>query len=77
MSARWIGLVWLVASRSTRWQPITVFGIGLVAVSLASVLLLSGGLNDTWFALAASAPLSISSRLFSGATFAFGLGIFR
>ncbi|MDO8733439.1 MAG: hypothetical protein Q7L55_12855 [Actinomycetota bacterium] len=63
MSARWIGLVWLLGSRSSRWQPATVFGLGLVIVSIASVLLISGGLNDTWFALAASAPLSIISAV--------------
>ena len=63
MAARWIGLVWLVGSRSTRWQSVTIFGVGLVVVSIASVLLLSGGLNDTWFALAASAPLSVISAL--------------
>ncbi|MDO9484492.1 MAG: hypothetical protein Q7K25_00300 [Actinomycetota bacterium] len=63
MAARWIGLVWLVGSRSTRWQPVTIFGMGLVVASVASVLLISGGLNDTWFALAASAPLAIISAL--------------
>ncbi|MDP2014777.1 MAG: hypothetical protein Q8L05_11185, partial [Actinomycetota bacterium] len=63
MAARWIGLVWLVGSRSTRWQPVTIFGLGLVVASVASVLLISGGLNDTWFALAASAPLSIISAV--------------
>ena len=63
MAARWAGVAWLVASRSGRWQPATVFGIGLVVASIASVLLVSGGLNDTWFALAASAPLSVISAV--------------
>ena len=63
MGARWIGLIWLVGSRSSRWQPETVFGVGLVIASVASVLLISGGLNDTWFALAASAPLAVISAV--------------
>lgn len=63
MAARWAGLVWLVGARSTRWDPLTVFGAALVLVSVASVLLISGGLNDTWFALAASAPLSVISAV--------------
>ena len=63
MAARWIGLVWLVGSRSSRWEPATIFGVGLVVASVASVLLISGGLNDTWFALAASAPLAVISAL--------------
>jgi hypothetical protein len=61
MSARWIGLIWLGASQSSRWKPITVYGIGLVAASVGTVALISGGLNETWFALAASAPLAIIS----------------
>jgi hypothetical protein len=61
MSARWIGLIWLGASRSSRWTPTTVYGVGLVAASVGTVALISGGLNETWFALAASAPLAIIS----------------
>jgi len=63
MSARWIGLLWLVLAPSTRWQPVTTYGIGLVLISVATVVLISGGLNDTWFALAASAPLSVISAV--------------
>ena len=63
MSARWVGLLWLVLAPSTRWQPVTTYGVGLVVISVATVLLISGGLNDTWFALAASAPLSVISAV--------------
>ncbi|HBJ72535.1 MAG TPA: hypothetical protein DDY88_02200 [Actinobacteria bacterium] len=63
MAARWLGLSWLIASPITRWQPLTTYGVGLVLVSVATVLLVSGGLNDTWFALAASAPLSVISSV--------------
>jgi len=63
MSARWVGLLWLVLAPSTRWQPITTYGVGLVLVSVVTVGLISGGLNDTWFALAASAPLSVISAV--------------
>ena len=57
IAERWAGLVWLVHDRRTRWSPGSILGVGLAIVGLATVLLLSGGLNDTWFALAASAPL--------------------
>jgi hypothetical protein len=57
IAGRWAGLTWLIGDRDTRWSPGTVFGAGLAVVGLATIFLLSGGLNDTWFALAASAPL--------------------
>jgi hypothetical protein len=61
MSARWFGLVWFGASRKSRWKPITIYGVGLVLASVMTVVLISGGLNETWFALAASAPLAVLS----------------
>lgn len=61
MAARWWGLVWLVRDRKTRWTPETVLGVGLVVSGLVPVVLLSQGVNETWFALAASAPLSALS----------------
>ena len=61
MSARWFGVVWLVADPSSRWKPQTVYGVGLIIISVATVTLMSGGLNETWFALAASAPLAVLS----------------
>lgn len=63
MAARWLGLGWLIARPATRWQPLTTYGVGLVLVSVATVVLISGGLNDTWFALAASAPMSVISAV--------------
>jgi hypothetical protein len=60
---RWAGLGWLMAARSTRWHPSTIFGMGLAIAGLATVVLISGGLNDTWFALAASAPLAVLSAV--------------
>ncbi len=61
ISVRWAGLVWLVVDRTSRWEPDTVLGVGFALAGLGTVVLISGGLNDTWFALAASAPLSILS----------------
>ena len=57
IAGRWAGLAWLIGDRGTRWSPGTIFGAGLTVIGLATIFLLSGGLNDTWFALAASAPL--------------------
>ena len=63
MAPRWAGLVWLVAAKRSRWHASTLFGVGLAAAAVATVLLVSGGMNDTWFALAASAPLSVLSAV--------------
>lgn len=63
ISARWAGLLWLVRSPARRWEPATMLGVGFAAAGLATAVLLSGGLNDMWFALAASAPLSVISAV--------------
>jgi hypothetical protein len=63
MVPRCAGLLWLIAAPSSRWHRTTIFGVGLAIVGVLTVLLISGGLNDTWFALAASAPLSVLSAV--------------
>ena len=60
---RWFGVLWLIGSRNSRWRPSSLVSLGLVLAGIGSILLISGGLNDTWFALAASAPLSILSAV--------------
>ncbi|MCX6432177.1 MAG: hypothetical protein NTX29_05135, partial [Actinobacteria bacterium] len=60
---RWAGVLWLLADPSSRWRPTTVFSVGAGAASLLALLFFSGGLNDTWFALAASAPLAVTSAV--------------
>jgi hypothetical protein len=60
---RWAGLLWLAAARSSRWRASTILGVGLAVAGLATVVLISGGLNDTWFALAASGPLAVLSAV--------------
>lgn len=55
--ARWSGLMWFWANAHTRWNPSTVLGTGLAIGGILALLALSSGLNETWFALAASAPL--------------------
>lgn len=61
IAARWAGLGWLFAERSQRRSPSALLALGFALGGLATVVLLSGGLNDTWFALAASAPLAVVS----------------
>lgn len=63
IAIRWAGAAWIVLDRGTRATPLALLAIGLGASGTATVLLVSGGLNDTWFALAASAPLSIISAV--------------
>lgn len=61
VAARWWGLAWLVGERQWRWRPDVVLGVGLVVAGIVPLLLLSQGVNETWFALAASAPLAVLS----------------
>ncbi|MDP1878048.1 MAG: hypothetical protein Q8M17_10895 [Actinomycetota bacterium] len=63
MLPRWAGVAWLVASVRSRWQPFTVLSVGTGAAGILALLLLSGGMNDSWFALSASAPLSVASAV--------------
>lgn len=63
VSFRWAGLIWLIADRGSRWSAATVFGGGMGAIGILALLALSAGINDTWFPLAASAPLSVLSAL--------------
>lgn len=58
---RWFGLFWLMSDSETRWRPETAFGLGLAVAGVATLVLLSGGFNDLWFAVAASAPLCVLS----------------
>ena len=58
---RWAGLLWWIGARETRWSPETGYGIGLALVGVGTIVALSGGFNDLWFAVAASAPLAVLS----------------
>lgn len=60
---RWLGLVGFWIDPVTRWSPPSLFGLGLVALALAPLLLLSQGVNELWFALSASAPLAVISAI--------------
>ena len=60
---RWLGLAWLATSPSQRWTPDTVLGYGYAFSALGTILVLSGGFNDLWFAVAASAPLAVLSAV--------------
>lgn len=63
MAPRWAGVAWLSAAPSSRWQPSSVLGAGFLVTSVVTVIAFSGGLNDTWFALSASAPLAVLSAI--------------
>lgn len=60
---RWAGLAWLIGHRPDRWNPATVYGAGLSAAAVLTIIMLSGGFNDLWFAVAASAPLAVLSAV--------------
>lgn len=61
--ARWAGLAWLIVSPRSRYMPVTVYGAGLAVTGVLTILFVSGGLNDTWFALASSVPLAVFSAV--------------
>ena len=67
MSARPAGLGLLLARPGTRTDPAVVFAVGGFVAGLGAVVVLSEGVNETWFALAASAP--------AGALSAVGVGV--
>ena len=67
MSARPAGLGLLFQRRGNRTDPAVLFTLGGFLAGLGAVLVLREGINETWFALAASAP--------AGALSAVGLGI--
>lgn len=61
ISIRWVGTIWFFTTKQARTQPVAIYAGGLAAAGIMSVALLSGGFNDLWFVLAASAPLSVLS----------------
>jgi hypothetical protein len=63
VAPRWAGVIWLVSQQRTRWNALTTYSLGLIIGAVVTLILISGGLNDTWFALAASAPLSVASAV--------------
>jgi len=60
---RWAGVVGLWADRATRWSPMGTMSLGLVVVGLVPLAILSQGVNELWFALAATVPLAVFSAV--------------
>ena len=58
MAARWVGALWLIGSPSWRGRVEPWLAAGLVAAAVMPVVLFAQGVNETWFALTASAPLA-------------------
>jgi hypothetical protein len=63
MSARFVGLLGWFTSREDRHSPEVLVGVGLVISGLVPVVIFSESINETWFALAVSAPLSVLSAV--------------
>ena len=59
MTARWAGGVFLLASRSWRARMEPWLALGFVLAGVLPVVFFAQGVNETWFALTASAPLSV------------------
>jgi len=58
---RWVGAAWFLRDSKTRWSPLSGMALGLAIGGILPLLLISGGVNETWFALAASGPLAVIS----------------
>jgi len=63
MSARFVGLLGWFTSKQERQAPEALIGVGLVISGLVPVVIFSESVNETWFALAVSAPLSVISAV--------------
>jgi hypothetical protein len=70
VAPRWAGIVGLWLRPATRWEPMSAFGIGLIIMGLLPIVLVSQGVNELWFALAASAPLAVISAVGLGEAWA-------
>lgn len=70
VAPRWAGIVGLWLRPATRWEPMSAFGIGLIVMGLLPIVLVSQGVNELWFALAASAPLAVISAVGLGEAWA-------
>ena len=65
IAVRWAGLAWLAGSRASRWEPATVFGVGLAVSSLLAVVAFNS-FNEIWFSVAASGPLAVLTAVGAG-----------
>ena len=63
ISARWVGGVFLLASATWRSRVEPWLGLGFVLAGILPVVLFAQGVNETWFALTASAPLAVLSSV--------------
>lgn len=61
--ARWAGVYWLLRDRAWRWRPDLVISVGMGLIGMLALALFSQGVNETWFALAASAPMAVMSAV--------------
>ena len=61
--ARDAGIGWLLADREQRSSPHAWFGLAAVGAGAAALLVLSQGVNDLWFILAASGPGAVLSAV--------------
>lgn len=61
VAARWVGVVWLLKDPALRWRPWVVMVTAMGLAGLLAIVVLGQGINDSWFALSASAPLAVGA----------------
>jgi len=60
---RWAGVMGLWVDREARVSPMGLLSVGFVICGIAPLAVLSQGVNELWFALAASVPLAVFSTV--------------
>jgi hypothetical protein len=58
---RWFGIIGFGLSPERRWTPEALYGFGVAGAGIAAIAFIASGVNDLWFALSASVPLSVLS----------------
>lgn len=61
VGSRWIGAGWILADRAARSRPWVMLAVGMGAAGAGALIVLGQGINDSWFALSASAPLAVAA----------------
>jgi len=62
---RWAGIVQLIIDKSWRWRAETWISIGLIASSIAALILFNS-FNEIWFSASVSGPLAVTSAVGAG-----------
>lgn len=66
VSTRVAGIGWFLTKKSMLTQPAVLFSLGAMLTGISALVILSEGINELWFVLAASAPAAVISAYGAG-----------